>query len=270
MKNQTQKYTPTGKYRPVPIGVRPKPKNERHPRRSFLNDYKAKGYYLITSVVNPDIEYYPLSAMPPVTAEQLKGGNMILPNFSPLGEMIESEIKSIPKFHPEVKIIRFVIMPDHIHIVLQVVERLKRHLGKELAGFFGACSKHYDHLIGDRHGESLFDPFHDRIIYDHIQLDRAIKYVEDNPRRYILKKLNPHLFRTHLNLRINGRIFSAFGNLFLLRSIYLLPVRVHRKWTKQEFEDYEKICMNEIEKRAIPITPAIHKAEKKNLRRPLK
>lgn len=57
------------------------------------------------------------------------------------------------------------------------------------------------------------------------QLDRAIKYVEDNPRRYILKKRNPELFKRYLHLNIAGHEYAAFGNIFLLRELYLLPVR---------------------------------------------
>ena len=201
--------------------------------------------------------------MPQVTAGQLKSGNMIIPDHSSLGEIIKNEIMAIHVHHPEIRVIRFVIMPDHIHMVIHVWQRLKRHLGKELAGFFGACSKHYSQLTDTDGSATLFDPFHDRILYDGVQIDRAIKYVEDNPRRYILKKRNPHLFKRHLNLRIEDRFYSAYGNIFLLRGISLLPVRVHRKWTEQEFQKYEDSCRVEIEKGAIPISPAIHPAEKK-------
>lgn len=262
-KSKTSAFTPAGKYRPLPKGAIAKPINKRHARRSLKHDYKAKKDYLITSVINKDISFIPLCAMPLVTESQLKSIDVITPKLSPLGEMIEKEILTITNHHPEIKIIRHVIMPDHIHIVLKVTEILKRHLGNELAGFFGACTKHYNHLFGTNQGKPFFDPFHDRIIYDTIQFDKAVKYVEDNPRRYILKKRNPMLFRTYMNLRIGDRIYSAYGNLFLLRSILLLPVRIHRRWTKQEFEEYEMQCIEKIENGAIPISPAIHHAEKK-------
>lgn len=189
---------------------------------------------------------------------------MIIPKHSLLGSKINDEILAISTHHPEIKIIRYVIMPDHIHLVLEVKETLRRHLGNELAGFFGACSKHYNQITGSAN-KTLFDPFHDRIIKNHTQLDRAIKYVEDNARRYIIKKRNPQIFKTYLNIKIDGRIFSAYGNLFLLRNISLLPVRVHRKWKEQDFNDYEDFCRTEIERGAIPISPSIHKAEKKIL-----
>ena len=262
-KSNTSVFTPAGKYRPLPMGATAKPLNKRHGRRSLKHDYKAKKDYLITSVINKDISFIPLCVIPSVTESQLKSIDVITPKLSPLGEMIEKEILTISTYHPEIKIIRYVIMPDHIHIVLKVTEVLKRHLGNELAGFFGACTRHYNRIIATNQGKPLFDPFHDRIIYDAIQFDRAVKYVEDNPRRYVLKKRNPLLFRTYMNLRIGDRIYSAYGNIFLLRSIILLPVRIHRRWTKQEFEEYEMQCIEKFENGAIPISPAIHHTEKK-------
>ncbi len=258
-------YTPAGKYRPLPKGAPAKSRNKRHARRSLKHDYKAKKDYFITSVINPDIAFMPLCSMPHVSSEQLRTKEIINPILSPLGHMIEKEILDISTHHPEIKISRYVIMPDHIHIVLKVTERLKRHLGNELAGFFGACTKHYNNLLEISNDNPLFDPFFDRIIRDYEQFEKAVKYVEDNPRRYILKKRNPELFRRHLNLRIEGRIYSALGNIFLLRNIELLPVRIHRRWSEQEFENYEKECLEKIENGAIPISPAIHKAEKKIL-----
>lgn len=265
MKKNKFPYTPAGKYRPLPKGAPKKSENKRHGRRSLKHDYRAKKDYFITSVVNPDIEFMALSSMPTVTSQQLKNKEIINPILSPLGQLIEKEILDITNYHPKIRIIRYVIMPDHIHLVLKVTERLKRHLGNELAGFFGACTKHYDMLLWKEHENPLFDPFFDRIIRDSDQFDRAVRYVDDNPRRYILKRRNPDLFRRHLNLRIEGRVYSAFGNMFLLRSISLLPVRVHRRWSEQEFENYEKECIEKIENGAIPISPAIHKAEKKIL-----
>ena len=117
---------------------------------------------------------------------------MILPELTPLGRIIKDEILAIPVHHPELKILRFVVMPDHIHIVLGIHTRLKRMLGSELAGFFGACSKASSRIQGITGIKTLFKTFHDRLIFSHEQLDKSIKkFVEDNPRRYILQEKIP-------------------------------------------------------------------------------
>lgn len=244
----------------LPESKRLKPQNSR---RSYSRDYCAPGFYLITATTFPGS--LALSSMPDIDFSELKKGEMIIPKHSQLGELIIKEIKDIPSFHPELKVIRFVIMPDHIHFVLEVRTRLKRKLGRILAPFFGACSKHYMALCGLPELKTLFQPFNDRIIYNYPQLDRAVKYVEDNPRRLIIKRKFPDLFRRYLHLEIAGHEYAAYGNIFLLKEIWLLPVRIHRRWSEAEFKAYKEDCHVNISKGAIPISPAIHSAEKEIL-----
>lgn len=232
----------------------------KHPKRSFTHDYCSPGYYLITSTALPGSPR--LSEIPAIDFAKIKKGEMIIPVHTPLGKMIMDEIKAIPAHHPEMKILRFVVMPDHIHFVLCVQKRLERMLGSELAGFFGACSKANSRLQCLAETKTIFSTFHDRIILNRKQLDRAIKYVEDNPRRYIYRKRNPDLFRRYLHLEIAGHEYAAFGNIFLLKEINLLPVRIHRRWSEDEFRTYSEHCQQEIEAGAVPISPAIHPAEK--------
>lgn len=232
----------------------------KHPKRCFTHDYCAPGYYLITATTMPGSPR--LSEIPYACPSELKKGEMIIPVHTPLGKMIMDEIKAIPAHHPEMKILRFVVMPDHIHFVLCVQKRLERMLGSELAGFFGACSKASSKLQGLTEIKTLFSTFHDRIIFNHEQLDRSIKYVEDNPRRYIFKKRYPDLFKRYLHLDIAGHGYAAFGNIFLLKEIYLLPIRIHRRWSEDEFRTYSGHCRQEIDKGAVPVSPAIHPAER--------
>lgn len=232
----------------------------KHAKRAFFHDYCAPGYYLITATALPGSPR--LSEIPDERLNNIKKGEMIIPDHTPLGEAIKQAILDISTHHPEMSILRFVVMPDHIHFVLKVKERLKRMLGSELAGFFGACSKASSRLQGLNEVKTLFGPYFERIIFSREQLDRAIKYVEDNPRRYILRKRNPDLFKRYLHLDVAGHEYAAFGNIFLLRELYLLAVRIHRRWSEEEFRRYDEYCREEIDKGAIPISPAIHPAEK--------
>ena len=232
----------------------------RDSRRSFSHDYCSPGYYMITASITDGSPA--LSMIPDIDLPELKRGEMIMPLPAELGKLIQKEIMDIPRHHREIRIMRFVLMPDHIHVVMGVKERLKRKLGNELAGFLGACSKHRMAICGDSELKTLFKPFNDRIIYNFQQLDRAIKYVVDNPRRLIIKRKLPDLFKRYLHLDIAGHEYAAYGNIFLLKGISLLPVRIHRRWSEQEFADYKNRCRVLISQGAIPISPAIHKAEK--------
>lgn len=234
---------------------------KKHPRRLYSHDYCSIGYYHITATMKSHTHH--MSSLPKISLSELKDNSTIYPILSPLGEKIEAELKGISKFHPQLRILQYVIMPDHIHFVLHVKERLKKKLGYELAGFFGACSRHYTELGAFSEITTLFERFHDSVIKDYDQLQKAIQYVRDNPRRAIIKKANPGLFGRYLHLQIGDHEYAAVGNIFLLKHFKLMPVRIHRRWSSEEFDLYHQDCMQKIRNGAIPISPFIHKAEKK-------
>lgn len=66
-----------------------------------------------------------------------------------------------------------------------------------------------------------------------------IAYVNDNPRRAILRRLLPEYMRRCLHVRIGNRSYGAFGNLFLLRWARKIQVQCHRKHpiTGQPYEE---------------------------------
>ncbi len=245
----------------APEWVEKSPLVHRGSRRSFSHDYCSPSRYHITATTAPGS--LPLSLLPAVSQAHLKAGEVIAPILSELGIMVMKELEDINKFHPEMRVRKFVVMPDHIHFILHVEQRLKRMLGSELAGFFGACSKHQQRIAGLPDLKTLFQPFNDRIIYSREQLDKAERYIEDNPRRAIIKRQNGELFRRYLHLNIADHEYAAYGNIFLLRYYYLLPIRIHRRWSAAQFSEYEASCLREISAGAVPISPFIHPAEKR-------
>ncbi|MDE5793159.1 MAG: hypothetical protein K2I08_00380 [Muribaculaceae bacterium] len=241
-----------------------KNRNLKAPRADF-HDYKAPGYYLITITAYPATPR--LSAINMPCEAILHKGEMIIPDNTELGECVKEELMAIQRKNPKLHIKRYVIMPDHIHFVLQVVSELDKPVGRYIAPFTKACSQTYTRISNLPNFTTLFKPFDDQIIFNKEQLDRAIKYIEDNPRRYLLRKRHPDLFQRHLNVVIGGHEYAAYGNMFLLKKPYLLPIRIHRNWSKEEFDRYAAYCSTEIAKGAIPISPAIHKAEKDIIRK---
>ncbi len=238
-------------------------KSLRAPRARF-HDYRAKGYYLITMTAYEDA--LPLSVIAPRQAELLRKGEVVLPDLTPLGQRVLEELLALTVRNPALVIGPHVVMPDHIHFILRVTTRLEKAIGSHIASFAHACSKAYTELAGLPKHTTLFQPFDDSIIFDAIQLDRAKRYIEDNPRKYLLRRRYPDLFRRHLHLVIDGHEYAAYGNLFLLKAPRLLPVRVHRRWSQGEFDSYGAKCRAEISMGAIPITPAIHPAERQIVR----
>ena len=143
---------------------------------------------------------------------------------------------------------------------------MDKPVGRYIAPFTKECSQAHTRLANLSSFTTLFKPFDDQIIFNKEQLDRSIKYIEDNPRRYLIRRQYPDLFQRHLNVVIGGHEYAAYGNMFLLKKPYLLPIRIHRNWSKEEFDRYAAYCGEEIAKGAIPISPAIHRVEKEIVR----
>ena len=56
-----------------------------------------------------------------------------------------------------------------------------------------------------------------------------IAYVNDNPRRALLRRLLPDVLQRCLHVQIGGRSYGAFGNLFLLRWTRKVQIQCHRR-----------------------------------------
>lgn len=108
-------------------------------RRCVAHDYRAPGVYMLTMEVEE--------------RQRLLGrlvGNPSAPIGSPdaprvelseLGHEVEACILRIPEFYPQVEVWRYVIMEDHLHLLVYVKEPMKNHLGMMVAGFKAGCNK---------------------------------------------------------------------------------------------------------------------------------
>lgn len=200
-----------------------------------------------------------------VPAGGAAGTGALLPviEYSDLGCIIRDKIETMPDYTPQLEIVRYVVMPDHLHILIRIKSTLERHLGRVVGGFMGGCT-----TVARKAGliareDSLFtEKFHDRIVCRAGQIARLVNYINDNPRRMLIKRMHPELFRRYLHIRIGEREYAAYGNIFLLKHFDLLPVRIHRRWSPGEFDEYERGCMAQIENGAVPVSPFIHRREK--------
>lgn len=97
----------------------------------------------------------------------------------------------------------------------------------------------YYALVG-RSQQPLFDDnYDDTVCLDERHRKAMIAYVNDNPRRALLRKLLPEYMQRCLHVQIGNRSYGAFGNLFLLRWARKIQVQCHRKHpiTGQPYEE---------------------------------
>lgn len=92
-----------------------------------------------------------------------------------------------------------------------------------------------------REEQPLFeDNYDDTICMSHGQQEAMINYVNDNPRRAIIRKLHPDFMARRLHVIINGHDYAAFGNLFLLRWANKEQVFCHRMARLSMLNDEER------------------------------
>ena len=101
-------------------------------RRCNLNDYLDRGIYMITIAIEGRKPILGKLAGNPDIKEGEDAPHVIL---SPMGEAVRDCWMAIPRFHPQIEMMRLCIMPDHIHGILFVHERMEKHLGHVINGF---------------------------------------------------------------------------------------------------------------------------------------
>lgn len=261
-------------------------------RRSPWHDYGRKGTYMLTLVVEGRV---PLFGKLKGNAEEPLGSpDAPRVEYSELGNTIlRDEMGKINKFYPQVEVWKVCIMPDHIHMIVRVKEDLpeKKHLGLVVAGFKGGCSKATMRLKGM--GECLCDSgcnggnggvtvplpsgkvkvmplfeagYNDKILLHEGQLDNWKAYLDDNPRRLLLKRQNPQLFTVLYGMEVAGRSCQIVGNRFLLDIPDKVAVVVHRRYTDGENARLREEWLACGERGGVLVSAAISPEEKEVLR----
>ena len=196
--------------------------------------------------------------------------------LSPLGEAIADIWQTIGCYHREVKVIALQMMPDHLHAILFVREQMEKPLGKVLLGVKHACNQAFrevmpvefvavaqQHARQERDNGLLFAKgFNDQILLRDGQLERWLNYLKENPRRLLMKRENPDLFRVQRGLSFGGQSFSAIGNRFLLERPVKLQVQCSRSITEADLQAKLSAFMKAARQGAVLVSPAISQGEK--------
>ncbi len=247
-------------------------------RRCVGYDYTERRMYMITMVTE---------GRKPLFGKVVGHSEAVEPSaevphieLSPLGKAVEQIWKTIDVHHPEVQVVALQMMPDHLHSILFVKERLEKPFGKVLLGVKQACNQVFRQLmpedfvaVAQQHaGQSrdngmLFAKgFNDQILFRDGQLERWLNYVRDNPRRLLMKRENPELFRVQRGLTYAGLSFSAIGNRFLLERPVKVQVQCSRRMTEEELQAKLADCLKAARQGAVLVSPAISKGEKAIMR----
>jgi len=117
-----------------------------------------------------------------------------------------------------------------------------------------------------KHG-LLFEPnYNDKVLMRAGQLETWKRYLNDNPRRLLMKREHPDLFRVQRNVGIAGMTFSAIGNLFLVQRPVRLQVQCSRSMNAADIEAYKSRMLAAARSGAVLVSPSISPGEKAVMR----
>lgn len=117
--------------------------------RCPAHDYSASGIYHITIEVTESLGQ-PLGRVVGDIHQEDGQPNAPRVELSPIGQMVKEELlKSIPAHYPMVEVQDYVIMPEHMHFIIEVHSPLVSRngktmpLGQVIGGFKKGCNRHY-------------------------------------------------------------------------------------------------------------------------------
>lgn len=265
-------------------------------RRCVGHDYSQRQIYMVTMVTE---ERRPLFGQI-VGHSEAPTDSCDAPRIAltELGQRVQDEWWGIPRYYPQIEILALQMMPDHLHGIIFIREQIDKDLSRVIRGFKTGCNRAYRELIlgnvsyiatqsqktepvqkteptlqptphakKDRYHGFLFAPgFNDRILLREGQLDRWTNYLHDNPRRLLMKREHPDLFRVQRDLTVGSQQFSAIGNRFLLDRPVKIQVQCSRRLTVEQIEAETSRLLALARKGAVLVSPSISPGEKHIMR----
>ena len=268
----------------------------RHHRENG-GGYKGRAIYHFTLPVE---ERFPLFGV--IDGESAETAFVRL---NPFGRRVCQMLCGLAQFYAgkgfALKVLAQKVMPDHVHLVIQVLEPLPQSIGAVVRGFKSGCTKVYKEMYGsgdnaagvhgnaadghergaDGHERGAEAPmhfarifarrgsvweqnpayYHERILHAPGQLRRMIDYVKDNPRRLWIKSHHPELFRLHRRTEAAGLSFTSMGNHFLLDWPDKQVVEMSRSATNDEVQERLRKVLAAAHNGTVTYTAAISKGE---------
>lgn len=108
-------------------------------QRSFTHDYREPCIYMLTVTVEGRRQLLGFLEGDVYTAHI---------KLTPLGEAVRYELYALCKRYPQLRLLQHQVMPDHVHVILQVAERLEKPIGNLLSSWKIACGHAYARLAG--------------------------------------------------------------------------------------------------------------------------
>ncbi len=142
--------------------------NRKHPRlKSF--DYAAGGTFFVTICAHEKQNLF----------GSVVDGESAYVCLTPTGELVNHFIRCIPKVYPGVILHTGVVMPNHIHLLLQIPHDHPVSLFTVIRGLKTMGTRTIGHKIWQT-------SFYEHIVRNEEDALRCWKYIDENPKKWAL------------------------------------------------------------------------------------
>lgn len=134
-------------------------------------NYANSGYYFITICTNQRKTLF----------GEIKNNKMLLNN---IGEIIYSQIKESENKYPKIIIDENIVMPNHIHIIINILENNNIPIGNIIGYFKYQSSKAVCEYLNIPIKSIWQRNYYEHIIKDEIELNNTREYIKNNPQNW--------------------------------------------------------------------------------------
>ena len=154
---------------------------KRKPTRLKNYDYSQNGYYFITICTHNR-----KCIFSNIVEEGLASAEMQL---TQLGEIAKRELLKIETHYDNINIDKFVIMPNHIHLIVKITERINPFptIKYDISNVIGKYKAAVTRNVGNAfmHSEKIWQTsFHDHIIRGEKDYLKIWNYIDTNPQKW--------------------------------------------------------------------------------------
>jgi len=167
--------------------------NRKYPKRKNIRlkhyDYSQSGLYFITICTQNKLNLF----------GEVKNYKMILNNY---GKIVETYWNEIPKYYPDVELLEYVIMPNHIHGILWftkyignnpvgAIHELPLHINRrkmalpKIIGRFKMQSAKQINILRNTSGYSVWQRnYYEHVIRNEQSYLKIAEYIINNPLKW--------------------------------------------------------------------------------------
>ena len=155
-------------------------KPRRKTTRLKAYDYSAPGYYFLTLCTKDKQKL-----LCDIVGTGLLDGPQV--QLTKYGQIADGQLQTMKDFYPDIRLDKYVIMPNHIHLLVQLLDCGREPSGRpvptdsKIARFVGTfkrfCNKQYGINIWQNRS-------HDHVIRGERDYVKIWEYIDNNPQRW--------------------------------------------------------------------------------------